>query len=336
MDQLNPTIPANDIDLSKFVPAVGEDIPTAAPTSGPNSRKSTPRKRALREIIEEDEPDEDDGEPVILQKGPWEGVMDPQAPNPGDEAFVNTPMLIPPNLALTNDQISAAQQVVAPSRAQAEIQQLKELREEQRKTESQKKTESGIFVGAVKGLLGLEAKKKEVERATEVQQEESDLARSEKYETCKRLITAFPNCVPKNTIRPDLSEPTYDRFIKETVYNLNSGKLFENAKSSAIWGAKGVEAIGSMIGLQLKGPRVTLSSYATEAIKDGLFDEEIKEIAVFYPHFFRRPLWMRVAEKVFMLVIAVHEANSGADVQLEAGPRKENRVNPQDMAQFAG
>lgn len=327
----NPTIPANDIDLSKFVPAVGEDIPAA-----PTSNKSTPRKRAMRNIIEEDEP-EDDGEPLILQPGPWEGAMtNPETPNPGD-VFASTPML-PPSLALTTDQVAAADRPM-PSRAQLEAQELRRLKEEQRKTEAEKKAESGIFVGAVKGLLGLEAKKKEAERATEVQQEETDKARSEKYETCKRLITAFPQHVPKNVIRPDLSEATYDRFIKETCYNLDSGKLFDNAKSSAVWGFKGVEVVGGMIGLQLKNesdPDRNLSNVAKQAIEEGLFDEEIKEVAVFYPHFFRRPLWMRISEKVFMLVIAVHENNSAGSGKLEAGPRRESRVKPQDMAQFAG
>jgi hypothetical protein len=320
---IDPTVPANDIDLSKFVPAVGEDLPQQ-----PTSNKSTPRKSAMRKIIEEEEPeDEDDGVPVVLQQGPWEGAM----------ANADIPMMLP-SLALTTDQVAAAS-VPQPSRAQLEAQELRRLKEEQRHTESQKKAESGIFVGAVKGLLGLEEKKKQAERAMEAQQEEIDKARSDKYETCKRLITAFPTSVPKNAIRPDLSEATYDRFIKETCYNLDSGKLFENAKSSAVWGFKGVEVLGSMIGFRLKNdsdPSKSLSFMAKNAIEDGMFDEEIKEVAVFYPHFFRRPLWLRIAEKVFLLVIAVHEQNSSRSARLEAGPRKENRVNPQDMAQFAG
>lgn len=322
MEQPNPTLPANDIDLSKFVPAIGQEVPKT-------------RRQIVDEPIDEDEPEGDDS-PVELQHGKWEGAMDPEAPNPGDMAAV-TPMYIPPQpaLALTTDQIEVATRPM-PTQAQIQREQLRQEQQQKRKTEAERKHEEGIFVGAVKGLLGLEKKKVDAQKERETVQAEMDKEASEKYELCRRLTEFFPNMVPHLNVRPGQRISTYDDFIAKTQVKLSSGKIIENGKTTAKWGAKLFEIGGSLVGLQLRGPQINFTDAMSGNIDRGIFDEEIKEIVVFYPHFFTRPLWMRVLEKVFFIAMAVHEANSGAASKLMAGPEASQHVTAEEMGHFAG
>lgn len=311
----NPTLPANDIDLSKFVPAVGEDIP-----------------RPKRLIIDDEDDPEDDGPPVELQRGPWEGVMDPEAPNPGDAA-AEMPMYIPPppSLPLTNEQVDEA---TRPRPTPAQIEQ--QRRQQKRKTEAEKKAEEGVFIGAVKGLLGLEKKKVDAQKAREVAEDEQEKEANEKYELCKRLIMHFPTMVPHTNIRPGMRVSTYDKFIADAKFNLNSGRIFENGKATAKWASKLTEIGGSLVGLELRGPRLNFTDTMSDNIDNGMFDDEIKEITVFYPQFFVRPLWLRILEKIFFVAATVHEANSGGAARLMAGPQGSQHVSAAEMGQFAG
>lgn len=320
METPNPTLPANDIDLSKFVPAVGEDIPK-------------PKRQIVDELIEEDEPEDND--PVILQKGPWEGAMnyDPEAPV---DQFAAVPMQPPPFLALTNDQVDVAMRPV-PTPAQLERQAQRQEAQQQKKTQAEKKAEEGIFIGAVKGLLGLEKKKQDAAELREKALEAEEKEAQELFELCKRLIQHFPTHVPKTDIRPGLRPSTYQKFIADAKFNLNSGRIFENGKATAKWASKVTEIGGSMVGLNLRGPTVNFSSAMSKHIDEGLFDDEIREVVVFYPHFFVRPLWLRVMEKIFFVAMAVHDLNSNSGVPLTSGPRAASEhMSARDMAEFAG
>ena len=319
METPNPTLPANDIDLSKFVPAVGEDIP-----------------KPKRQLIDEDEEPDQDDEPVVLQKGPWEGVMnDPEAPV---DQFAATPMIIqpPPFLPLTTDQVDLAMRPV-PTPAQLERQAQRQEAQQQKKTQAEKKAEEGIFIGAVKGLLGLEKKKQDAAELREKALEAEEKEAQELFELCKRLIQHFPTHVPKTDIRPGLRPSTYQKFIADAKFNLNSGRIFENGKATAKWASKITEIGGSMVGLNLRGPTLNFSQAMSTHIDEGLFDDEIREVVVFYPHFFVRPLWLRVLEKIFFVAMAVHDVNSNSGTPITSGPQASSqRVSARDMAEFAG
>lgn len=185
-------------------------------------------------------------------------------------------------------------------------------------------------------LLGMEQKKREAEKIKEQAVDEQEKEAAEKYELCKRLIMNFPTVVPHTNIRPGMRVSTYDKFIADSKFNLNSGRIFENGKATAVWAAKLTEIGGSIVGLELRGPNMNFTGTMEKHIKDGMFDDEIREITVFYPHFFVRPLWLRVLEKVFFVVMAVHEANSGAASKLMAGPQASQRVSAAEINEFAG
>jgi hypothetical protein len=238
-------------------------------------------------------------------------------------------------MPLTTEQVAFATRP-QPSPVQIQREQLKAEQQQKRKTEAEKKAEEGIFVGAVKGLLGLEKKKQDVQALREQQVDAEEKEAQEKYELCKRLIQQFPNVVPRTDIRAGMRPSTYDKFIADSKFNLNSGKIFDNGKATAKWASKLLEIGGSIAGLELRGPSLNFSETMGHNIDQGLFDDEIREIVVFYPHFFVRPLWLRVLEKIFFVAMAVHEANSGAASRLMAGPEASHRVSGLEMNQFAG
>lgn len=261
---------------------------------------------------------------------------DPQAPV---DQFAATPMIIPqppPFLPLTNDQVDLAMRPV-PTAAQIERQVQRQEAQQQKKTQADKKAEEGIFIGAVKGLLGLEKKKQDAAQLREQALEAEEKESQELFELCKRLIQNFPTHCPKTDIRPGLRPSTYNKFIADAKFNLNSGKIFENGKATAKWASKITEIGGSMVGLNLRGPTLNFSQAMSTHIDEGLFDDEIREVVVFYPHFFVRPLWLRVLEKIFFVAMAVHDVNSNSGAPITSGPQAASQhISARDMAEFAG